>query len=199
MCNGSDLRFYARRGNRAYLPPMGASLLRTMRVRFPQAAFIITADGGSAVFVLWEANVWPEGGTVVNKRRKDFAEFYIQTGNAAEAARKAGYSERTARTIGQRLLTFVDVSAYITERMKEMREKQIATSDEVVIFFTSVLRGEKQGEETPSVKHRLEAGKELLKRFEAAATEPGGVHKEDDPLTKALREEAERLDADGIE
>lgn len=135
----------------------------------------------------------------MNKRQRDFAEYYIQCGNAAEAARKAGYSERTARSIGQRLLTFVDISAYIAERMEEIRKKQIATSEEVVIFFSSVLRGEEQDGEKPAIKHRMEAGKELLKRFDAAATEPTAQRKEDDPLTRALREEAKRLDNGGPE
>lgn len=136
---------------------------------------------------------------MLNKRQRDFAEYYIQCGNASEAAKKAGYSERTARSIGQENLTKPDISAYIAERMEEMRKKQIATSEEVVIFFTSVLRGEEMNGEIPAVKHRLEAGKELLKRFDAAATEPTTKRKEDDPLTKALREEAERLDHGGTE
>lgn len=135
----------------------------------------------------------------MNKRQRDFAEFYIQCGNAAEAARKAGYSERTARSIGQENLTKPDISAYITERMGEIRKKQIATSEEVVIFFSSVLRGEEQDGEKPAIKHRMEAGKELLKRFDAAATEPTAQRKEDDPLTRALREEAKRLDNGGSE
>lgn len=138
-----------------------------------------------------------KGAGNMNKKQIEFAEYYIQCGNAAEAARRAGYSEKTARSIGQENLTKPDISAYIADRMKEMRSKQIATSDEVVIFFTSVLRGEDMGGEKPAIKHRIEAGKELLKRFDAAATEPNQNQKEDDALTRALREEAERLEADG--
>lgn len=130
-----------------------------------------------------------------NKRQRDFAEYYIQCGNASEAALKAGYSESGARVQGRRMLTNANISAYIAERMEEMRKKQIATSDEVVIFFTSVLRGEEMNGEKPAIKHRIEAGKALLKRFDAAATEPNQNQKEDDALTKALKEEAERLDA----
>ena len=135
----------------------------------------------------------------MNKKQREVAEYYIQCGNAAEAARKAGYSEKTARSIGQENLTKPDISAYIADRMKELRSKQIATSDEVVIFFTSVLRGEDMSGEKPAIKHRIEAGKELLKRFDAAATESNQNQKEDDALTRALREEAERLDANGTD
>jgi phage terminase small subunit len=151
------------------------------------------------LFAFWEGLPGRRRFFVLNKRQRDFAEYYIQCGNASEAAKKAGYSERTARSIGQENLTKPDISAYIAERMEEMRKKQIATSEEVVIFFTSVLRGEEMNGEIPAVKHRLEAGKELLKRFDAAATEPTTQRKEDDPLTKALREEAERLGHGGTE
>ena len=41
----------------------------------------------------------------LTEKQKRFCDFYIETGNAAEAARLAGYSERTARQQGQRLLT----------------------------------------------------------------------------------------------
>lgn len=136
---------------------------------------------------------------MLNKRQRDFAEYYIQCGNATEAAIKAGYSERSARFSGCENLTKPNISAYIAERMEEIRKKQIATSEEVVIFFSSVLRGEEQNGEKPAIKHRMEAGKELLKRFDAAATEPTAQRKEDDPLTRALREEAKRLDNGGSE
>ena len=135
----------------------------------------------------------------MNKRQRDFAEYYIQCGNATEAAKKAGYSARTAYSVGSENLRKPEISDYIAGRMEELRKKQIATSDEVVIFFTSVLRGQEMNGEIPAVKHRIEAGKELLKRFDAAATEPTAQRKEDDPLTRALREEAKRLDNGGSE
>lgn len=135
----------------------------------------------------------------MNKRQRDFAEYYIQCGNATEAAKKAGYSHRTAYSVGSENLRKPEISDYIAGRMEELRKKQIATSDEVVIFFTSVLRGQEMNGEVPAVKHRIEAGKELLKRFDAAATEPTAQRKEDDPLTRALREEAKRLDNGGSE
>lgn len=40
-------------------------------------------------------------------------EYYASCGNAAEAARRAGYSEKTARQQGERLLTNVDILAYV--------------------------------------------------------------------------------------
>lgn len=142
---------------------------------------------------------------MLNKRQRDFAEYYIQCGNASEAARQAGYSKGTA-TFASNWLNpkkpkkyNAELSEYISERITEIQKKKIATSEEVVIFFSSVLRGEEQYGEKPAIKHRIEAGKELLKRFDAAATEPTAQRKEDDPLTRALREEAKRLDNGGSE
>ena len=40
----------------------------------------------------------------LNERQKRFAEAYLETGNASEAARRAGYSERGANGVGSRLL-----------------------------------------------------------------------------------------------
>lgn len=50
-------------------------------------------------------------------RQRAFVQAY--TGNAAEAARQAGYSERTCRAIGQRLLTQVDIKQALREREQE--------------------------------------------------------------------------------
>ena len=48
----------------------------------------------------------------MNERQRRFADEYIISGNATDAAIKAGYSEKTARSQGQRLLTKVDISIY---------------------------------------------------------------------------------------
>ena len=50
------------------------------------------------------------GSQTMNQRQRAFCEAYLKCGNAAEAARKAGYSARTARSIGQRLLTYVCIN-----------------------------------------------------------------------------------------
>ena len=42
-------------------------------------------------------------------KQQRFADEYIKSGNAADAARKAGYSKQTARTVGQQNLTKLDI------------------------------------------------------------------------------------------
>ena len=49
----------------------------------------------------------------LNARQKAFCEYYVASGNATEAAIKAGYSERTARVIGQENLTKPALNNYI--------------------------------------------------------------------------------------
>ena len=82
----------------------------------------------------------------LNARQKAFCEYYVACGNATEAAIKAGYSKRTARSIGQRLLTYVDIKSYVKELMDKAESKRIASAEEVLQNLTSMMRGEIQEE-----------------------------------------------------
>lgn len=99
-------------------------------------------------------------------KQKAFADYYIECGNAAEAARRAGYSEKNARKIGNENLTKLDISEYIRRRTTPTEEKRIATGDEVMQFFTRVMKGlEKDAFGLDvSISDRLAAGREILKR-----------------------------------
>lgn len=55
----------------------------------------------------------------LSAKRRAFVEEYLRCWNATEAARCAGYSERTAHSQGPRLLANVDVQARIAQRLKE--------------------------------------------------------------------------------
>ena len=60
-------------------------------------------------------------------KQKAFADEYIKNGgNASDAARKAGYSEKTAYSMGQQNLKKLEVSSYIAERQSQI-EKQKGT------------------------------------------------------------------------
>lgn len=75
-------------------------------------------------------------------KQKAFADYYIETGNATEAAIKAGYSKKTAKEVGYENLTKPHLKAYIDERMSEIESKRIAKAEEVLQYLTRVLRGE---------------------------------------------------------
>lgn len=77
-------------------------------------------------------------------KQQAFADYYIETGNATEAARRAGYSARTARVIGQENLTKPAIKQYIDERNKILESKRIASITEVKEYWTKVMRGEEK-------------------------------------------------------
>ena len=75
-------------------------------------------------------------------KQQKFCDEYIKTGNATQAAIFAGYSQKTAKQIGQQNLTKLDIKAYIDERLKQLEDERIADANEVMKFLTSVMRGE---------------------------------------------------------
>ena len=102
----------------------------------------------------------------LNPKQKAFADYYIETGNATEAAIRAGYSRKTARQIGCENLMKPYIREYIKQRTLPTEEKRIADGDEVLKFWTDVLRGEIKDAFglDASIDSRLRAAAELAKR-----------------------------------
>lgn len=73
----------------------------------------------------------------LNDKQRVFVEEYLTCWNATEAARRAGYSELTARSQGQRLLTNVDIDAAIKARLAA----KVMTADEVLVRLSEQARG----------------------------------------------------------
>ena len=96
-----------------------------------------------------------------------FAEEWLKTTNATQSAIKAGYSERTAYSAGNRLLKKVEVRQYIDERLAEMQESSIADTNEVMQFLSSTMRGDipDQFGLDPALNDRLKAAELLGKRY----------------------------------
>lgn len=78
----------------------------------------------------------------MNERQRRFADFYIETLNATESAIRAGYSKRSAMQIGEQNLRKFEIKDYIAEAMNKKESERIAKQDEVLMFLTSVMRGE---------------------------------------------------------
>lgn len=104
----------------------------------------------------------------ITLKQKAFADYYLETGNAAEAARRAGYSKHSANAIGAENLTKPVIAQYIGERQKQIEDERIANIAEVLQFYTAVMRGEvkDQFDFDPSLSDRISAGKELMRRYE---------------------------------
>lgn len=78
----------------------------------------------------------------LSQKQKDFADEYIISGNAVQAAKKAGYSKNYAKAQSHKLLENVGLKNYIDERLKEIESAKTATQQEVLEYLTSVMRGE---------------------------------------------------------
>lgn len=79
-------------------------------------------------------------------KQKKFADEYIISGNATQAAIKAGYSGNYAKAQSSKLLENVGIKSYIDERMKKLEEEAIADQAEVLKYLTRVLRDEEREE-----------------------------------------------------
>ena len=75
----------------------------------------------------------------MNSKQAKFCQEYIKTTNATQSAIKAGYSKRTAKSIGQRLLTFVDIKNYINELQENIKKTDIMTAQERMIYLSDLI------------------------------------------------------------
>lgn len=122
-------------------------------------------------------------------KQKRFVDEYLIDCNATQAAIRAGYNKKTAGQIGARLFKNVKISEAIQKRMKAKENRKIAKQDEVLAFYTSIMRGEPQqyqnikrkksgdsveetettGVSTPKIEDRISAANELAKRYLAGS------------------------------
>lgn len=79
-------------------------------------------------------------------KQQRFADEYIISGNATEAARKAGYSTKTAGQTGNENLKKPHIKSYIDKRLEQLKKDSIAEQDEILQYYTSVMRGKEKDE-----------------------------------------------------
>lgn len=72
-----------------------------------------------------------------SKKQRLFIEHYLQCWNATEAARLAGYSERSAGSIGSENLTKPEIEAEIQKRISAVA----MSADEVLVALSGIARG----------------------------------------------------------
>ncbi|MEN3129631.1 terminase small subunit [Bacillus cereus] len=76
-------------------------------------------------------------------KQQRFCDYYIETGNATEAYKRAGYSHKNdnvAGVEGKKLLRNPKIERYVREHMEAIRSPVIASQEEVLERLTSVLR-----------------------------------------------------------
>ncbi len=74
-------------------------------------------------------------------KQQAFADYYIETGNATEAARRAGYKGANLNRVASENLSKLDIQQYINGRMAEKDSQRIASQDEILEYLTRVVRG----------------------------------------------------------
>ncbi len=94
----------------------------------------------------------------MNEKQRRFAEFYANNPNATQAAMAAGYSERTARSQGQRLLTNVDIQEYIKELQEKAAINRIASISQTKAFWSDIMNNPEE-----KTSDRLKASELLAK------------------------------------
>lgn len=104
----------------------------------------------------------------LTEKQQKFILEYIKTGNAVQSYIAAGYQARYMESAASasRLLKNVKIQSEISRLKKEEFQKNVASSEEVMDFFSRVMRGEVKdqfGLET-SVADRIKAAQELAKR-----------------------------------
>ena len=81
----------------------------------------------------------------MNHRRTVFVREYIFSGNATEAAMKAGYSKTTSYSQGQRLLKNVEIMNQIKESQERLQEESEVKLKEVVLEINKIaINGESE-------------------------------------------------------
>lgn len=98
-------------------------------------------------------------------KQKAFADYYIELGNATEAARRAGYKKPNVQ--GSQNLEKLSIKSYIDGRIQALDEKRIAKGDEVLEYLTKVMRGEEKDQFglDASLQDRTRAAELLGKRY----------------------------------
>ena len=82
----------------------------------------------------------------MNDKQKEFCEYYAECLNATEAAKKAGYSSKTAYSQGNRMLKNAEIVKYIKELQERAASIRIADITEVKETWTSLMRDERAHE-----------------------------------------------------
>ena len=118
----------------------------------------------------------------MNERQKKFCEAFLTSGNATQSYIEAGYSPKGAGQSADKLLKNTEIQNYIQEQLRTLHNSKIASAEEVLEYFTKVMRGESQSEvivyetkngitkpihmkKAPDEKERLRAGENLGKRY----------------------------------
>ena len=74
----------------------------------------------------------------LNARQKKFAEYYAQSGNAAESAKMAVYSEKFAAQNADKLLKNTNISEYIKQLSDKLKDERIISAKDRQVILSDI-------------------------------------------------------------
>lgn len=103
----------------------------------------------------------------LTEKQRRFIDYYIQTGNATEACRLAGYRGKNHDVLGAE--NMVKLRDYINVKMQEKDRERIASQDEVLEFLTKTMRNTEKDAfgMDASLQDRIKCAELLGKRYGA--------------------------------
>lgn len=101
----------------------------------------------------------------LTEKQKRFIDYYVETGNASEACKLAGYKGKNLNNIGSENLA--KLGKYIKVKLDEKEKQRIASQDEVLQYLTKVMRGEEKDQFglDASLQDRTKCAELLGKRY----------------------------------
>lgn len=127
----------------------------------------------------------------MNERQKKFAEYYAQSGNASESAKKAGYSEKFAGQNADKLLKNTNIAEYIRELTDKAKDERILTAKDRQVMLSDIARDSEQ-----KAGDRVKAIDTLNKMTGEYVTKIEGSVDMSSPFSQLTTEELRKL-ADG--
>lgn len=79
----------------------------------------------------------------LNTRQKKFAEYYAQSGNASESARRAGYSAKYINSNVQKLLQNTAISEYIKQLSDKLKDERIMSAKDRQVLLSDIAKDDR--------------------------------------------------------
>ncbi len=92
----------------------------------------------------------------LTEKQKKFIDYYIETGNASESSKRAGYKGDNLDVIGSKNLSLLN--EYIEPRLKEIEQSRAYDLENIFIFWTEIIKDNQE-----KTSDRLRASELLAK------------------------------------
>ena len=103
----------------------------------------------------------------LTEKQKRFVKEYVIDYNATKSAQRAGYSEKTAYSIGNQLLNNIEVQKALQKQIAKLNDKAEASAEEAVKMCRDIALIDSRD----YVEKRISKGIELYGRTQAAFVE----------------------------